>query len=485
MDALRSILNYLYSLNETQTGNKEKNQFIVADEKILKSFKDRFNYASSTCSARILSSNPETLSASAVLSSNKDTYLRNPCSLRNKFLVLELCEEIKVDGIALGNYELFSSTFKGFKVYAAIKSSDPSRQTIWKLLLSAEMSSDSKFLHSEQAFPIESGLFFKYLRIEFADERYGHEELCPLSTLKVYGKNMIDEFNEGNKGANGNEIINYEDAGLKTSEELKVIYKQMEEISINLALIDAESSKRNPNVFFNICPLEESETQVLRDSYAELERQAFLLQQTALAATKSNGNIFKRINDRLEKLEISLKNPLNLILFRSTRSTGTDNEQTSGNNNIPPANRLIMDSSNERSFEEIISSMNQNLFDLQSDYQRIQSELAIQHTKISILFLFNFILVLVILLQFVLKRRRDLTSSTASKQQSNALKRLPLLDLKSPNSKSSSLSHSASSFMRSSGSRENVACKNTPGVVLSDDEVLLLDDERERSTEIK
>ena len=232
MDWLHSILKYYYGHKDTKTSNIRKG-VTISDEKLLKSFKDRFNYASSTCSARILSNNPETLSASAVLSANKDAYLRNSCSLKNKFLVVELCEEVKVDGIVLGNYELFSSTFKGFKVHAAIKSADSSQQIIWKLLLTAQMTADSKYLHSDQAFPIESSLFFKYLRIEFDDEYYGHEELCPLSTLKVYGKNMIDEFVEENKATPGEDIISYEGTDYQISEELNAIYKKWKKSTLN------------------------------------------------------------------------------------------------------------------------------------------------------------------------------------------------------------------------------------------------------------
>ena len=70
------------------------------------------------------------------------------------------------------------------------------------------------------------------MRIEFDDEFHGHEELCPLSALKVYGKNMIDEFVEEHKTS---EIINYENTDFQISEELKGIYKQMEEIVLKLA----------------------------------------------------------------------------------------------------------------------------------------------------------------------------------------------------------------------------------------------------------
>ena len=464
MEWIHSILkHYNVRKNDTNTSNTREG-VVTPDEKLLKSFKDRFNYASSSCSARILSSNPETLSASAVLSANKDAYMRNSCSVKNKFLVVELCEDVKVDGIILGNYELFSSTFKGFKVHAAIKSTDPSQQIIWKLLLTAQMSSDSKFLHSDQAFPIESSLFFKYLRIEFDDEFHGHEELCPLSALKVYGKNMIDEFVEEHKTS---EIVNYENTDFQISEELKGIYKRMEEITLKLAQIDRPFNT-TANLL-NHCPIGDSEIQILKASYAELEEQALLLQQASLAAAKSNGNIFKLINNRLSKLEITVKNPLNLILFRSARSPNDPSIQSSSNT------RLILDASDhensradERSFEDLFARLNQNLFTLQGDFKRLQSEMSLQQTKVSILIVLNCALFLVIIIQFFIKRRTN--SFNIIKQP--ALKRRPLLELKSPSSLSSSLSRSSGEI--------NPASKNTPGVVLSDDEVLLLDEDKDK-----
>ena len=79
--------------------------------------KDPFNYASFDCGALILASNPEAKEASAILVNSKDRYMLNRCGTRHKWFEIEFCEEILVESISLANYELFSSTFKEFKVF--------------------------------------------------------------------------------------------------------------------------------------------------------------------------------------------------------------------------------------------------------------------------------------------------------------------------------------------------------------------------------
>jgi hypothetical protein len=49
---------------------------------------------------------------------SKDQYLLNKCSA-DKFVIINLCEEILIDTIVLANFEFFSSTFKDFRVYVA------------------------------------------------------------------------------------------------------------------------------------------------------------------------------------------------------------------------------------------------------------------------------------------------------------------------------------------------------------------------------
>ena len=78
--------------------------------------KDRFNHASATCAASVVKASKDATSITAILNEGKDNYMLNKCSTKEKFFVVELCEEILVDTFILGNYEFFSSTFKDFVV---------------------------------------------------------------------------------------------------------------------------------------------------------------------------------------------------------------------------------------------------------------------------------------------------------------------------------------------------------------------------------
>lgn len=78
--------------------------------------RDRTNYASFDCSATLIRASKLTKSASAILSSKKDRYMLTPCAEKEKFVIVELCDEIQIDTIVLANLEFFSSMFKMFRV---------------------------------------------------------------------------------------------------------------------------------------------------------------------------------------------------------------------------------------------------------------------------------------------------------------------------------------------------------------------------------
>lgn len=82
---------------------------------------DRFNYASTDCSARVHLSHRSAKSPSSILSSKRDRYMLSPCSSpkENQFVVVELCEDIRIDTVQLANFEFFSGVFKDFSVSVA------------------------------------------------------------------------------------------------------------------------------------------------------------------------------------------------------------------------------------------------------------------------------------------------------------------------------------------------------------------------------
>ncbi|KAJ5512335.1 Sad1/UNC-like C-terminal [Penicillium fimorum] len=153
--------------------------------------KERFNYASFDCAATVLKTNPECKGSSSVLIENKDSYMLNECRAKNKFLILELCDDILVDTVVLANYEFFSSIFHTFRV--SVSDRYPAKPDQWKELGVYE----ARNTREVQAFAVENSLIWaRYLRIEFLTH-YGHEFFCPISLIRVHGTTMMEEYKHG------------------------------------------------------------------------------------------------------------------------------------------------------------------------------------------------------------------------------------------------------------------------------------------------
>ncbi|RAL10039.1 Sad1/UNC domain protein [Aspergillus homomorphus CBS 101889] len=150
--------------------------------------KERFNYASFDCAATVLKTNPECTGSSSVLIENKDSYMLNECRAKNKFLVLELCDDILVDTVVLANYEFFSSIFHTVRVSVADRY--PAKLDQWRELGVYE----ARNTREVQAFAVENPLIWaRYLKIEFLTH-YGNEFFCPLSLIRVHGTTMLEEY---------------------------------------------------------------------------------------------------------------------------------------------------------------------------------------------------------------------------------------------------------------------------------------------------
>ncbi|CAG7915491.1 unnamed protein product [Penicillium olsonii] len=153
--------------------------------------KERFNYASFDCAATVLKTNPECKGSSSVLIENKDSYMLNECRAQNKFLIMELCDDILVDTVVLANYEFFSSIFHTFRV--SVSDRYPAKPDQWKELGVYE----ARNTREVQAFAVENSLIWaRYLRIEFLTH-YGHEFFCPISLIRVHGTTMMEEYKHG------------------------------------------------------------------------------------------------------------------------------------------------------------------------------------------------------------------------------------------------------------------------------------------------
>ena len=166
-----------------------------------KTCKERSNYASFDCAATVLKTNPECKGSTSVLVENKDSYMLNECSAKNKFFIVELCNDILIDTIVLGNFEFFSSTFRTFRV--SISDQYPVKLEKWKELGTFQ----ARNSRDVQAFLVENPLIWaRYLRIEFLTH-YGNEYYCPVSLLRVHGKTMMDDYRNEVKAIKGEEEV--------------------------------------------------------------------------------------------------------------------------------------------------------------------------------------------------------------------------------------------------------------------------------------
>ncbi|KAI0671164.1 UNC-like C-terminal-domain-containing protein [Trametes maxima] len=151
---------------------------------------DRFNYASLDCSARVHSAHKSAKSPSSILSHKKDRYMLSPCAEKKQFVIVELCEDIRIDTVQLANYEFFSGVFKDFTVSVS-KTFYPDDPDTWTFAGTFR----AKNARGVQSFHPPSTLrdFYRYIRIDF-HSHYGNEYYCPVSLLRVYGLTHLEEW---------------------------------------------------------------------------------------------------------------------------------------------------------------------------------------------------------------------------------------------------------------------------------------------------
>ncbi|PPQ84735.1 hypothetical protein CVT26_014745, partial [Gymnopilus dilepis] len=154
---------------------------------------DRFNYASLDCSARVHTAHRSAKSPSSILSSKKDRYMLSPCdkTREKQFVVVELCEDIRIDTVQLANFEFFSGVFKDFTV--SVSKTYTTQPEDWTVVATYR----AKNVRGVQSFrwPTSSSSrdFYRFIRIDFLSH-YGTEYYCPVSLLRVYGLTHLEEW---------------------------------------------------------------------------------------------------------------------------------------------------------------------------------------------------------------------------------------------------------------------------------------------------
>lgn len=148
---------------------------------------EEYNYASASKGAKVLSFNKEAKGASNILNSDKDKYLRNPCSTEDKFVVIELSEETLVDTIKIANFEHHSSNLRDFELLGSAVYPTDSWVTLGKF-------SAANMKHA-QRFALPEPKWARYLKLNLLSH-HGSEFYCTLSFVEVYGIDAVEKMLE-------------------------------------------------------------------------------------------------------------------------------------------------------------------------------------------------------------------------------------------------------------------------------------------------
>ncbi|KAG7546393.1 SUN domain [Arabidopsis suecica] len=146
-----------------------------------------YNYASAMKGAKVVDHNKEAKGASNVLGKDHDKYLRNPCSVSDKFVVIELAEETLVDTVRIANLEHYSSNPKEFNISGSL-----SYPTDMWTPAGSFVAANVKQI---QTFRLPEPKWLRYLKLNLISH-YGSEFYCTLSVVEVFGIDALEQMLE-------------------------------------------------------------------------------------------------------------------------------------------------------------------------------------------------------------------------------------------------------------------------------------------------
>ncbi|XP_022721558.1 SUN domain-containing protein 5-like [Durio zibethinus] len=146
-----------------------------------------YNFASVMKGAKVVAHNKEAKGADNILGKDHDKYLRNPCSVEGKFVVIELAEETLVDAVKIANFEHYSSNFKEFKLYGSLNYPTETWSPLGKFVAAN--------VKQIQTFKLLEPKWLRYLKLNLLSH-YGSEFYCTLSVVEVYGVDAIERMLE-------------------------------------------------------------------------------------------------------------------------------------------------------------------------------------------------------------------------------------------------------------------------------------------------
>ncbi|ELR24146.1 Sad1 / UNClike C-terminal domain containing protein, partial [Acanthamoeba castellanii str. Neff] len=153
---------------------------------LMDSYTELFNYASLECGAKLLAANEDAQGASNVLSESRERYTMSPCG-SERWLVIELCEEVGLTAFEVANFEYFSSTFKDIQLFGS--HSWPS--ATWVHIGNFTAQNAKKIQH----FSLPETVWFKYVKVVFLTH-YGSQYYCPVSVVRIHGTSHVANLKE-------------------------------------------------------------------------------------------------------------------------------------------------------------------------------------------------------------------------------------------------------------------------------------------------
>ncbi|KAF8027964.1 hypothetical protein BT93_E0779 [Corymbia citriodora subsp. variegata] len=146
-----------------------------------------YNYASASKGGKVLAHNKEAKGATNILGKDHDKYLRNPCSIKEKFVVIELAEETLVDAVKIANFEHYSSNFKEFELSGSLSYPTQTWAPLGKFV--------AENVKHIQTFKLPEPKWLRYLKLNLLSH-YGSKFYCTLSVMEVYGIDAIERMLE-------------------------------------------------------------------------------------------------------------------------------------------------------------------------------------------------------------------------------------------------------------------------------------------------
>jgi len=164
-------------------------ELVIKPSNFTKADGELYNYASSFNGAKVIASNSDAKHASAALKEDKDVYYISPCASEDKFITVELSEEVTVTSVVLGNFEFHSSAVKDFELWGT--DGHHAVEEGWRRLMVGRAENTK----SVQKFVFPSPAWVHYVQIRITSH-YDAQHFCTLSLLRVHGKDAKETLAE-------------------------------------------------------------------------------------------------------------------------------------------------------------------------------------------------------------------------------------------------------------------------------------------------